>query len=112
MNHKTSHSNQRLSTTNPIKIGCERRCPGRVGSSCFTFGIAIVAATKCFFFLRNLHVTDYDQQRSLSYCNLTILHHKGTPIHHPDMQCVLDHGNRHQYPVWFEDDTYHNILST
>jgi hypothetical protein len=74
-----------------LKPGCEGRCSGRVGSSCFTFGTTVIAATTHL----HLYVTHYDQQSGLSYCNLTTRHWEGTPIHHHWTRCRLDHGNHY-----------------
>jgi hypothetical protein len=58
--------------------GCERRRAERVGSSCFTFGTAIIAATMCLL----LYVTHYVQQSVFPYCNLTTLHREDNIIPH------------------------------
>ena len=78
--------------------GCERRCAGRVGSSCFTFGTGIIAATMCLL----LYVTHYVQQSACPHCNLTTLHREDNIIHHHGTCWVLDCGNRHLYTsvVW------------
>jgi hypothetical protein len=40
----------------------------------------------------------------------TLPEHLRSHPHHPGTHCVLDHGNRHQYPVLLGDDTYQKYV--